>query len=124
MKSITFRPLRRIQKTGKITVASYMQWRRVKTADYSEFTLVIDECYKEFDSAEYVHDHKGKLLFWYNHPNPQALPLRYANIDSVCKFLGVEKDYFEGEEWKLNQPLGEGFATSVQGFDCDGVPAI
>ena len=42
MKTITFRPLRRIKKTGKIVVASYMQWRKVKTADYSKFKLVVD----------------------------------------------------------------------------------
>lgn len=33
-KQIVFRPLRIVR--GKIVVASYMQWRKVKTADYAK----------------------------------------------------------------------------------------
>lgn len=60
MRTIKFRPLRVIKKTGKIAVASYMQWRSIKTADYNNFNLVIDESYKMLNDADYVYDHLGK----------------------------------------------------------------
>jgi hypothetical protein len=124
MKTITFRPLRRIQKTGKVTVASYMQWRKVWTSNYSEFNLVIDEEYKALPPAEYVYNHKGELLFWWNHKDVEAMPKNYADIDSAIKVFGLNRSDFEGEEWKLSEPLGTGFHWSVKGFDVDGVPVF
>lgn len=47
MRTIKFRPLRVIKKTGKITVASYMQWRKVMTADYNQFNLIISDDHKK-----------------------------------------------------------------------------
>lgn len=124
MKTITFRPLRRIKKTGKITVASYMQWRKVKAADYNNFTLIVNEEYKTFPKDELVYDHNGENLFWYNHLNPDTLPKNIMTADSASKVLGVDRSIFDGEEYKISKPIGNGFHWSVRGFDCDGVPVF
>ncbi len=112
MKKITFRPLRRIRKTGKITVASYMQWRKVKTADYSNFILVVNDEYKSFDKDAFVYDHNGEQLFWRNY-NPEEIPTlnRYALID------GQQPPY--PPMWK-----SEWGSYSANGLDCDGVPTF
>lgn len=112
MKTITFKPLRRIKKTGKVTVASYMQWRKVKTADYNRFILIINDEYKTFSKDELVYDHNGENLFW-RHYNPEEIPL----------ITGYELS--DGEippyppQWKTEYGM-----YSAKGLDCDGVPAF
>ena len=63
MKSIAFRPLRRLSN-GKVAVASYMQWNKVRVADYRKFQLVVRDEYKAMDPEEQVHNHKGEPLFF------------------------------------------------------------
>lgn len=121
MEPIKFRPLRRIKKTGKIAVASYMQWRKIKSADNSNFLLDINSEHLNFDDDEFVYNHNGEQLFWYNHHSPTALPLNYANFELLVEKLG---EGINGEYWKLSEPLGKGFHPSVRGFDCDGVPVF
>ncbi len=122
MKQIIFRPLRRIKRTGKITVASYMQWVKVKTSDYHKFQLIIDDEYKRLPKDELVYNHLGENLFWYNHSNPEVLPKNIVSVDDIVRILGVDKSDLDGEEYKISQPIGKGFHWSVRGFDCDGVP--
>lgn len=74
MKTIKFRPLRRIKKTGKVTVASYMLWRKVKSADYSKFNLIVDDEYKGMPSDEYVYNHEGEQLFFFTY-NPDEITI-------------------------------------------------
>jgi hypothetical protein len=124
MKIIKFRPLRKNKKTGKIIVASYMQWRKIKTADYNKFILEINDEYKSFQKDELVYDHKGENLFWYNHTDPEALQKNIVTVDDVVRVLGVDRNCLEGEEYKISQPIGKGFHWSVRGFDCDGVPVF
>ena len=121
MKTIKFTPLRRIKKTGKLTVASYMQWRKVKTADYFEFNLELVKlgC---IDKNERIYNHKGELLFWFNHNDPESLPLNYPPQEMIDFLLeNSEADYARIME-VASEPIGQGFYYSVQGFDCDGVP--
>lgn len=110
-KAIRFRPLRRM-KNKKIVVASYMQWRRIKTADYNKFTLIVDDEYKSFPDAEQVYNHKGEHLFW-RHYNPEEIPMlnRYALSD------GEQPPY--PEMWKTDYGM-----YSAKGLDCDGVPTF
>lgn len=110
MKTIIFRPLRKIKKTGKITVASYVQWRKVKTADYNNFKLIINDEYKAFPKDELVYDHNGENLFW-RHYNPEEIPMlnRYDLVD------GERPPY--PPMWKTD------YGTySAKGLDCSGVP--
>lgn len=127
MKTVKFRPLRRIKKTGKIAVAPYMQWRKVKTADYDvfgSFRLHIFRDHENMLSHEPVYNHKGEQLFWFNHQNQEALPKNYVNIFEAAERFGIPREHFEGEEWKVSEPIGEGFDPYVMGFDCDGVPVF
>ncbi len=111
MKTIVFRLLRRIKKTGKITVASYPQWRKIKTADYNKFRLVVNVEYKSFPKDERVYNHKGEHLFWI-HYNPEEIPMlnRHALVN------GEQPPY--PEMWKTD------YSFSAKGLDCDGVPAF
>ena len=115
MKTIRFRPLRRIKKTGKITVASYMQWRKVKVADYDKFTLIIDNEYKRLLLDEYVCDHKGETLFWRDF-NPDEIPTLKPYI---LRDDDGEEDF--PPKWKSDLG-GTGYYWGVPGLDCDGVP--
>lgn len=124
MKEIIFRPLRRIKKTGKIAVASYMQWRKVKTADYSQFMLLLVNDIQRFPPDQIVCNHKGEELFWFNHANPELLPKNYVTIEQISELLGIPIEYLEGEQWKISEPIGTGFHWSIRGFDCDGVPVF
>jgi hypothetical protein len=112
MKTIVFRPLRRIKKTGKVTVASYSQWRKVKTADNSKFKLIIDDEYRTFPKDELVYDHNGDNLFW-RHYNPEEIPMlnQYALSD------GEFPPY--PPMWKTDYGM-----YSAKGLDCDGVPTF
>lgn len=111
MKEITFRPLRRIKKTGKLCVASYMQWRKIKVADYAKFRLVISDEYKSFQKDEYIYNHEGKQLFWRNY-NPEEIPL----------LTGLES--LDGESPYAGQWLTLWGMYSARGLDCDGVPTF
>jgi len=105
MKEIVFRPLRRIKKTGKITVASYSQWRKIKSLDCREFKLIIDTDYKKFYNKDFVYNHKGEELFFKNF-NPNDI-------------VGLNKNNFEFPKmWKND------FMFSASGLDVDGVPTF
>lgn len=127
IRTLKFRPLRVIKKTGKITVASYMQWRSIKTADYNNFNLIIDESYKMFNDADFVFNHKGKQLFFYGY-NPGTVPIIKRVILDI---EDIEKN--PTPEWKMgnnfilhNKGLysDDWFTFRMDGTDCDGVPTL
>lgn len=111
MKTIIFRPLRRIKKTRKITVASYAQWRKVKTADYEKFNLIISNEYKTFPKDELVYDHNGENLFW-RHYNPEEIPA----LNQYFLNYMEQKEY--PPMWKTD------YMISAKGLDVDGVPTF
>ena len=115
MRELTFRPLRLIKKTGKITVASYMQWRKVKCADYHKFSLTIHNDYKHMPLGAPVHDHNGEQLFFYTY-NPNELPIwEYTYpLDFSC-MLKMQGVYTIG---------GKGQWYVADGMDIDGVPVF
>lgn len=111
MREIKFAPLRLIKKTGKVTIASYMQWRKIKTSDHQSFKLIIDETYKTFDKDSLVYDHNGKNLFW-RHYNPDEIPL--LNTYPLI----------EGEHIKFPNMWRSESMYSAKGLDVDGVPTF
>ncbi len=121
MKYIVFRPLRRIKKTGKITVASYAQWNKVRTADYAAFLLTIDNEYAAMPPDEHVYNHEGKPLFWRDF-NPADIPvytpaeLRVFEI-SISDLHRRPAHY--GMKWSDNTPTVN---YCVKGLDCQGTP--
>ena len=116
MKEITFRPLRRL-KSGKIAVASYMGWRKVKTADYSKFHLTVNNEYERFRLDELVHNHKGEQLFFFKyHPDDIPVFQEYEEVDygeMRIKFGGWCRQFENGEK-----------IYSGRGMDVDGVPTF
>ena len=125
MRSLVFRPLRRVKKTGKVVVASYMQWRKVMTADYSKFNLTIDDEYKTMPSDEFVYNHKGELLFFFTY-NPYDIPVydsdaeRILDDDWLDKIHASKQPY--GIRWNINEQGHVNY--NCKGMDCDGVPSF
>jgi hypothetical protein len=114
MKTIIFRPLRKIKKTGKVTVASYMQWRKVKTADYSNFLLIVNEEYKTFPKDELVYDHNGENLFWKDF-DPEQIPI-------LPPYILRQENYEYPKQWRTNYGMGYCDHFCASGLDCSGVP--
>lgn len=124
MKTVKFRPLRVIKKTGKVTVASYLQWYKVSCADYNKFNLVIDAEYRSINDDELVYDHEGELLFWHIN-SPDTIPIfdsrSIVGFDEwqqkVTEFRKNNKYYIEltrsGSTW-----------YHICGCDCNGVPCF
>lgn len=115
MKEIKFRPLRRL-KSGKIAVASYMQWRKVKTADYSKFSLIVNSEYKTFQEDELVYNHKGENLFWKDF-DPEKIPY-------LPMYILRGEDYEYPKRWRTNYDMGHSDSFSARGLDCSGVPTF
>lgn len=118
MKYITFRPLRRMKKTGKIIVASYTQWRSVMTADYNKFSLTVDDEYKSMQPDDFVYNHKGELLYFFTY-NPADVPVfQYSDmldLDAIRanhKYYGIHWDYHNHVNYRM------------AGADCGGVPTF
>lgn len=128
MKEIKFRPLRLDKKTGKIIVASYMGWRKVKTLDWAEFKLTIVNEYSKMPLDSFVHDHKGRQLFFWTY-NPADIPI----IRHVPLLMDLDMMDFEGVMQKVSHVYKnvaiqwdeEGPAHyTTRGMDCDGVPTF
>lgn len=108
MKSIKFRPLRYVKKSKKIVVASYAQWKNIKSYDYGcmPFELILNTDFRYMDANSYVYNHKGENLFWHD-----------INIESI---ITVEtNDDYQKKYWKTCTGY-----YSVSGLDCDGVPVF
>ena len=116
MKTITFRPIRLNKKTDKIIVASYVQWRKVKTADYNEFVLVVDEIYKTFPKDELVYNHNGEQLFWKDF-DPEQIPY-------LPPYEIRDEDFQYPKQWRTNYNMGYSDSFSARGLDCSGVPTF
>lgn len=119
MKEVIFRPLRRVKKTGKITVASYMQWRKVKTADYNKFNLIVSDEYKTFHPDEFVYDHKGELLYWFD-LNPAEIPIFQSSVDFDWQGVTAKHKHFGVE----HSGRDEWISWIGTGLDCSGVPTF
>lgn len=124
MRTIKFRPLRVIKKTGKITVASYMQWRSIKTADYNNFNLIIDESYKMLNDDDFVYNHNGKQLFFYGY-NPGSVPIiiKRGFEDKQDLKWEVGNNFIIQNKGTIYSPE-DWFTFRMDGTDCDGVPTF
>lgn len=118
MKTVTFRPLRRVKKMNKIVVSSYGLWYRVMTADYHKFNLVIDEEYKTFPPDEFVYNNKGELLYWFN-VNPADIPAyTYNPLIDFDKIRAEHRWY--GTLWTEGQHVN----YMGPGLDAVGTPTF
>lgn len=118
MRKIKFRPLRVVKKTGKVTVASYMQWRKVMTANYNKFNLITSDDYKKMAKDDFVHNHKGELLFFYDY-NPADVPIfQYSKLFDLDAIRKNNKQY--GILWNYESDVN----YIMKGADCNGVPTF
>lgn len=124
MKEVRFRPLRRVKKTGKVVVASYMQWNKVRCANYSKFNLIVDNEYERLNKSDFVYTHGGTQLYHFNY-NPWEVFEYYGSCieeyfdwDDMRKkykdFILVSTDH-EGKEYK---------SYHIRGADCAGTPTF
>jgi hypothetical protein len=118
MRTITFRPLRRIKKLNKIVVASYGTWSNVMTADNNKFNLILSDEHKLFSPDEYVYNHKGELIFWFN-INPADIPVFTYN--PLINFDEIRtKHRWYGTLWEQGRHVN----YIGPGLDCSGVPTF
>lgn len=126
IKTITFRPLRRNKKTGKIIVASYMGWRNVRTKDYQKFNLIVNSEYKMMPKDEFVYNHKGELLFWFKDYNPADIPIFTHNplmdLDEIFEEHNRKKGGY-AIDWDSDFE-GAWLNYNGNGMDCEGVPTF
>lgn len=127
MRTINFRPLRVIKKTGKVVVASYQQWRSIKTADYNNFRLAINESYKLLRDDDFVYNHLGKQLFFYDF-NPDDIIIN-PNIPKLDGFVPSIESTNEYLNFRHDNPYilldrGDYKTYWCRGLDCEGVPAF
>lgn len=125
MRTIKFRPLRVIKKSGKIAVASYAQWRSIKTSDYNNFNLIIDERYKMLNDEDFVYNHLGQQLFFYDF-KPDEIIVN-PEIPELDAFIPSQKSTEEYLNFRDKNPyilLDKGYYQTYwcRGLDCDGVP--
>lgn len=113
MKTVKFNPLRRVKSLDKVVVASYSTWRRVKTADYSKFKLILSTAHHSMDNSEYVYNHKGELLYFYDY-NPVDIEVYKHNV--FDEFNPPKSQYII--DW------GESICFRIKGADVDGVPTF
>jgi len=126
MRSITFRPLRRIKKTGKIVIASYMGWRKIATADYNKFNLVVDDEYKQLPADELVYTHDGQPLYFFGYHPANVKVFNRTVIDGVDfdydNARKLYKDFIiHSDGGKYGEPHTSYF---MRGTDCSGVPSF
>lgn len=123
MKSITFRPLRRVKKTGKIVVASYMQWNKLRCANYSEFSLIVDSEYEQMNKSDFVYNHEGKQLYHFGY-NPWDVHEHYGSCIaegfSFDEMRSKYKDFILVSEFD-GRPHKSYF---IRGADCAGTPSF
>lgn len=120
MKAITFRPLRRIKKTGRVVIASYSQWRRVFTADYAQFQLAIEREYEGMPGEEHVFNHEGQPLFWRDF-DPAQIPVFEHNVlFDLGDIQAAHPSY--AIRWSPEGRIN--YSCCRLGLDCDGVPTF
>lgn len=96
-------------------VAGYLQWNKVRSENYHPYELVIAPEYRDLPQDEYVHNHKGDLLYFYNY-NPNDIPILNAGEAGIAKSL-----------YRVYGIYSNGFTMfmgSSAGIDCEGTPTF
>lgn len=120
MKTIVFRPLRRVKKTGKITVAAYAQWRKIVAADTLPFQLAIDREYDQMPADEHVYDHTGQPLFWRDF-DPARIPVfEHTVLFDLAEIRARHENY--AIRWSPGGRVN--YSCSRLHLDCSGVPCF
>lgn len=100
-----------------------MSWRKLMTADYSQFNLIVDDEYKRLPSDEFVHNHKGELLFFFTY-NPADIPVYDADAERILDEDWLKRVQDIGRPYGINWSSGGHTDYSANGTDCEGVPTF
>ena len=120
MKTVRFRPLRRVKKTGQVVVAGYAQWRKMLTADDAAFQLTIDREYAGLPAEEHVYNHAGQPLFWRDF-DPEQIPVFDFNVlFDLTEIQARHPSY--AIRWSPDGRIT--YSCCRLHLDCDGVPAF
>ncbi len=115
-KIIKFRPLRRHKKSGKIIVASYMSWNKIRSADYwQKFELVVDNEYRELPRHERVYNHKLEDLWFFKYK-----PEDIKTYPSVAAPEGANY----GTPYIIDYGDGQHYMCMGIGLDAAGTPCL
>lgn len=119
MNTLKFRPLRRVKKTGKIVVASYMGWNKIKCANYNKFNLIVNDDYKIMPEDEYVYTHEGDLIYFFEY-NPWDVFVHYGSC------IAQDFDWDEIREQHKSFIIEHNGHRSyhMRGADCSGTPSF
>lgn len=114
------------KKMGKIIVASYPLWNKVKTANYSQFNLIVDDEYKRLDPESFVHDHKGELLYFFPYNPAEVMAFQRTVIDEedfdYDDARALHRDFIiHHAGGKYGSPWTSYF---MRGADCQGTPTF
>lgn len=124
MKTITFRPLRKVKKTGKVVVASYTQWNNLRCANYSEFNLIVANDYEQMNKSDFVYSHEGKQLYHFGY-NPWDVHEHHgsciADDFDWDEMRRIHKDFILVS---TNRDGGEHRSYHIRGADCAGTPTF
>lgn len=120
MQTVTFCPLGRVKKTGKIVVAAYPQWRRILMADYAAFVLAINREYAGLPADEQVYNHAGQPLFWRDF-DPEQIPVFEFNVLFDLAAINAAHPSY-AIRWSPGGRIN--YSCSRLHLDADGVPAF
>lgn len=123
MRQIIFRPLRRVKKTGKVVVASYMQWNKVRCGNYSKFNLIVKNDYEQMNKSDLVYNHKGEQLYHFGY-NPWDVHEHYGS----CIADGFDWDEMRSKYKDfilVSEDNGSLYKSyHIRGADCVGTPTF
>ena len=116
MEKILFKPLRRRKSDNKVVVGSYASWGKVGRVARYKCEIVIDTDYRSMDPEEYVHNHKGELLYFYRY-DPNEMP--------TFKWRkGMEWEEMNGYQARALEWCKGNVTYNGKGIDCDGIPCF
>jgi len=104
-----------------------MQWRSIKTSDYNNFNLIIDESYKMLNDEDFVYNHEGEQLFFYDF-KPCDIIVN-PDIPKSDGFQPSSENTYEYLNFRNENPYilldkGDYKTYWCRGLDCDGVPTL
>lgn len=124
VRSILFRPMRLVKKTGKIVVASYSQWSKVRTANYSQFNLIVNDDYKQLPPDAFVYNHKGELLYFMDY-NPADVPIYDSQVERMRDEDWLQKLHEGKQSYGIRFSGSDNYISyHMPCTDCAGVPCF
>ena len=121
MKTINFRPLRVHKKSGKVIVASYPQWYKVRCANYNEFVLNVINEYYTMNKTDFVYNRELELLYHLNYNPWDVFVYNGTCLDADFNWDYLSETY---KSFSIDKGDGSRVMRSWRGCDCEGTPTF